>query len=428
MRLRIRTLLLTVALLSTMTSTASASCLLDPFHWLFGCGCGPCYNNCGYGPPQGYSPGYGGYQPAYPGVMSPCVPCAPLCPIVSIFRMPRCLPMPAIFQQCLDPCGMQQCAAPMMQPAMMPYQPTMMPMMPQPSYTPPMMQMQSMDMGCDGGCESSGTMMSQMNSPMMGMQGIAADADCCGDDAMMPGYTPGMLQSWSPQGVYPGVGVPTRSYHASLPPTGFGIFPRPRVIRRDSRRTIHQYRRMNSHPGYAPMGYPGGGMMPYGYQQPMMAPQSMYSQPMYQQSSCSQPGCDQTGSVQAWSAPEHSTQYYPSQSYSTMPIAMRQPEMIHQSMMPVQQGWNPQTSWTAQPAGPQMAAQMMPPKMVPAQVMMSQNLSMAGDIMGDHEVPMSTAAAVPVVPNSFNGASPFLRASMSRPMLSTYSQYSKSVR
>jgi hypothetical protein len=428
MRLRIRTLLLTVALLSTITSTASASCLLDPFHWLFGCGCGPCYSNCGYGPPQGHAAGYGGYQPAYPGVMSPCAPCAPLCPILSIFRMPRCLPVPAIFQQCLDPCGIQ-CAAPMMQPAMIPYQPTMMPM-------------QSMNMLCDEGWDNSGGMMPQMNNPMMEMQGMASDGDCCGDDGMMAGYQPGMMPSWSPQSGYPGVGVPTRSYNASLPPTGFGMFPRPRFIRRDARRYArryaHQYRRMNFYPGYAPMDYPAANVMPYGYQQPMMAPQSLYSQPMYpqssyqqpmyQQSSCSQPGCSQTGSAQAWSAPEHSAQYYPSQSYSTMPTSMMPPEMMHQGMMPVQQGWNPQTSWTSQPAGPQMPAQLMPPQMRPAQVMMSRNPTMSGDIMGDHEVPMSTAAAVPVVPNSFNGASPFLRASMSRPVLSTYNQYSKSVR
>lgn len=354
MRLYIRTLLLTVAFLSTITSTASACCLLDPFHWLFGCGCGPCYSTGGYGyggygPPQGYAPGYGGYQPAYPGVMSSCAPCAPLCPIVSIFRMPRCLPMPAIFQQCLDPCGMQQCAAPMMQPSVMPYQPAMMPMM--------QMQMQPMNMGCDGDCGGPEPMMSRMNTPMMDMHGMASEGDCCGDDSMMDyGGSQFMMQSWSPsqpmmawspQGVYPGVGVPTKSYHSSLPPTGYGMFARPRLVRREARRTAQQYRRMNTHPGYAPMGYPSAGMMP------------------------------------------------------------------------TTSAWNPQTTWTPQPSAPQMAAQMP---------IMPFHTAMAGDIMGDHEVPTSTAAMAPVVPNSYSGASPFVRASLSRPVLSTYGQYSKSVR
>lgn len=429
MRLRIRTLLLTVALLSTITSTASACCLLDPFHWLFGCGCGPCYSNGGYGyggygPPQGYAPGYGGYQPAYPGVMSSCAPCAPLCPIVSIFRMPRCLPMPTIFQQCLDPCGMQQCAAPMMQPSVMPYQPAMM----------PMMQMQPMDMGCDGDCGGPEQMMSGMNAPMMdmsGMHGMASEGDCCGDDSMMGyGGSQPMMQSWSPsqpmmawspQGVYPGVGVPTKSYHSSLPPKGYGMFARPRLVRRDARRAAHQYRRMNAHqfrrmsahPGYAPMGYPNAGMMPmsYDYQQPTYQP--MGQQSMYPQSGYSEPGFGQAA-AQGYSAPMNSAQYYRSQSYSTMPTAM-----MHSQMMPTNSAWNPQTTWTAQPSARQMSAQM---PMMPSQT------AMASDIMGDHEVPTSTAAMAPVVPNSYHGASPFHRATLSRPVLSTYGQYSKSVR
>ena len=59
MRLRIRTLFLTVALLCGLSSTASACCfipLLDPFHWLFGC-------SSGYGPGQYCGPGYGYGQP-----------------------------------------------------------------------------------------------------------------------------------------------------------------------------------------------------------------------------------------------------------------------------------------------------------------------------------------------------------------------------
>ena len=61
MRLRIRTLLLTIALLCSMTSTASACIyipILDPFYWLFG-GCGG-YNGGNYGYANtGNSYGYG---------------------------------------------------------------------------------------------------------------------------------------------------------------------------------------------------------------------------------------------------------------------------------------------------------------------------------------------------------------------------------
>lgn len=117
MRLRIRTLLLTVALLCSMTSTASAGIyipILDPFYWLFG-GCGGYNggdygyvntgNSYGYGPnPYGVSRciddwlGYGYlrnqqgtlghypgrpiscYHPVFPRLLNPCSWFAP-CPL-----------------------------------------------------------------------------------------------------------------------------------------------------------------------------------------------------------------------------------------------------------------------------------------------------------------------------------------------------------
>jgi hypothetical protein len=74
---------------------------------------------------------------------------------------------------------------------------------------------------------------------------------------------------------------------------------------------------------------------------------------------------------------------------------------------------------------PMASSQMVSP--MTAQ-MMSADASTAGDIMGDHEVPTSTAALVPVAPNSYNGVTPFMRASLTRPLLSTSTQYHKSVR
>jgi len=452
MRLCIRTLLLTVALLSSLTSTASACCLLDPFHWLFGCGC---YPACGYGPPQGYSPGYGGYQPAYPGVMSPCGPCAPACPIaplVSVFRMPPCLPMPAIFRQCLDPCGMGQYGGPMMPAPMVQYQPAPMPMMPQQYFAPQMMQAPAMDMGCDGGCGAGGPslmsgmqpgMMQQpmMSDPMLQSHAMQSSDDCCGDEGMMgyggmpgmmPGYAPAAawsagtpLMAWSPQGVYPGGGFPNRAVHSSLPPSGYGFFNRPRVIRRETRRANFHYRRMMHHAERLPAGYQNGGMMPYGYGQPM---QPMYPQMGYQQGyslpqQMPAPHMSMQTMPQQWSAPHMSMQ--------TMPQQWPAP---HMSMQPMPQQWSaPQASMipgalsgmhSTMPA-PMPGSQMVSP--MTAQ-MMSADSSMAGDIMGDHEGPTSRAALVPVAPNSYNGVTPFLRASLTRPLLSTSTQYHKSVR
>ena len=413
MRLRISTLLMTVALLSSLTSTATACCLLDPFHWLFGCGC---YPACGYGQPQGYSPGYGGYQPAYPGVMSPCGPCAPACPVaplVSVFRMPPCLPMPAIFQQCLDPCGMGQCGGQMMPAPMVQYQPAPMPMMPQQYFAPQMMQAPSMDMGCDGGCGAGGGMQSpMMNGPMMQPQAMQSTDGCCGDEGMMgyggapgmmPGYAPAAawspntpMMAWSPQGTYPGGGFPNRAVHSSLPPNGYGFFGRPRVARRETRRANFHYRRMMHHAERLPYGYQNGGMMPSGYGQPV--------QPMY----------PQMGFQQGYSMPQMSA---PQMSMQSMPQQWSAPQA---SMTP---GSSP-GMYSPMPA-PMASSQMVSP--MTAQ-MMSEDFPMSGDIMGDHESPTSTAALVPVAPNSYNGVTPFLRASLTRPLLSTSTQYHKSVR
>ncbi len=144
MRLRIRTLLLTVALLCSMTSTASAGIylpILDPCYWLFG-GCGGYNggdygyvntgNSYGYGPnPYGVSRciddwlGYGYlrnqqgtlghypgrpfscYHPVFPRLLNPCswfAPCplfapyGPSCGMTAPMVAPLAPAMPAPYQ------------------------------------------------------------------------------------------------------------------------------------------------------------------------------------------------------------------------------------------------------------------------------------------------------------------------------------------
>ena len=187
MRLRIRTLFLTIALLCSMTTNVNACIyipILEPFYWLFGCG--GCYGGYGYanpGPnPYGVSRciddwlGYGYlrnqegtlghypgrpiscYHPVFPHLLNPCswfAPCplfapygpscgmtapmvAPLAPQMPVpYQMPyqaqwqnqgpSQMPMPGMMSpwggNCNDPCGSQCMPQPMMQ-----YQPAQVPM------------------------------------------------------------------------------------------------------------------------------------------------------------------------------------------------------------------------------------------------------------------------------------------------------------
>lgn len=373
MKLHIRTLLLAVALLSGLTSTASACCLLEPFHWLFGC---RCYhgNNCGpvgyYGPqPAPVAPAYGCYQPSYPALTSPCAPCAPVCPLLAIFRMPCCLPTPAIFRQCWDPCGMQSCAPPM-QPPMVQYQSVSY--MPQQYSATPMMQTEPMGMGCDG------------SYGMTNMPEMMPDYGCCGDEGMMypdvgmQGAFGAPTMAWSPQSQYSA-------------PVGYRF--RPGVARRQSRAMSHLYRRMQKHPAYVPV-YPNAGHMPTPYA-PYGYPQPAYPQPAY--------------------APYSS----PQMGYAPAPTSMQM---------------TPTTSqWTVSPSYPATTYSAPPPLesawSTPANVQaMQYGPAVAGDIMGDHEIPTTSAAMIPVVPNSYNGVGQFTGASLSRPLRGTFNGYPKSVR
>lgn len=189
MRLRIRTLLLTVALLCAMTSTASACIyipILDPFYWLFG-GCGGYNgidygyvntgNSYGYGPnPYGVSRciddwlGYGYlrnqegtlghypgrpvscYHPVFPRLLNPCswfAPCpmfapygpscamtapmvAPLSPAMSgpaqmPYQAQWPMPMPGMVNPYAGNCN-DPCESPYMPQPMLQYQPAPLPM------------------------------------------------------------------------------------------------------------------------------------------------------------------------------------------------------------------------------------------------------------------------------------------------------------
>lgn len=423
MRLRIRTLILTVALLASWAPAVDACCfipVIDPFHWLFGCGCYQGYGygggySGGYAAPPMYS-GYGGYQPAYQNMMGgQCAPCGPLGILPAPFRLPRCLPVPAIFRSCWDPCN--TCAAPCMPNPMVQYQPAMMPapVMQPPVMQYPMMQpmMQPLNSGCGSDCGASSyggysgqteammpemTIPMQMQTPMMNGPSMPPQTGCCGTDNLQSSYQPGRSASlysgypqsnvqawmpstawsptaaWSPQGTASGNGFPTWARHSSLPPTAYGVAQSPRFARRDNRRAAMQYRKMNSQQQHPSMAAQNSGMMamPYGYSSPA---QSAWAQPSYQQS-------------------------------ESMPV----------QMMPTQSAWAPQT----------MVSPMSAPPMSSA--MMSPNPGFSGDVTGDHEDNMTETASAPVTPISYNGVTPFLRTNLTAPLTTTSAQYTRSVR
>lgn len=380
MRLCIRTLLLTVALLSTVPSSADAGCcipIFDPFHWLFGCGG---YQGCCPQPAYG-NPGFGGYQPAYPGVMQPCAPCAPAYPLQGLFRP---VPAPAIFQQALDPCGVQ------CQP-MMAYQPQPMPMaMPMvQQYMPPAPMMAAPAMGCDSGCGGmqQAAMMPEMAAPMM-----AAEPGCCGDAGPMMGGYPQPAMAYSGYGMQNWAAAPPAM---AWTPQGSGLFVRPRIARRDTRRMIRTWRRMDIPNMYGGDNRRGPFLVPRPYAYPMpMYPQAGYAPAANPQMMYSQP----MGDPMAY----NQMPAYPQTAYQNQPMPM-------QGMWsPSAPAWSaPQTAWSPEMTGDPMVA---------------------GDIMGDHEYAAPTTAMMPVAPISFNGATPVRRASSSRPLVTTSSQYTKSVR
>jgi hypothetical protein len=254
-------------------------------------------------------------------------------------------------------------------------------------------------------------MMPEMAPPMMASPMMATDPGCCGDAGQMMGAYPqpamaysgyGMqnwaaaqpAMAWTPQGP----GYPSWARDSSLPPSGLGLFVRPRIARRDTRRMIRTWRRMDIPNMYGGHNRRGPLLVPRPYAYPMpMSPQAGfapgYAPAAYPQMMYSQP--------------------MDPMAYSQMPV---HPQAAYQNQpMPMQGMWSPsQPAWSAPQASwsPEMTGSPM----------------VAGDIMGDHEYSAPTTAMVPVIPNSYRGAVPVRSASISRPLVTTSSQYTKSVR
>gem|GEM_PF-3578027 len=364
MRLRIRTLLLTVAMLCVMTSTASACIyvpILNPFCWLFGgcgcggydgcgygsggygygsggCGCDDCggsgyggYNGCGYSGYRGsgyaggsyaassYNAGghgAGGYGPVgYVGGYGPtgycCAGTPNLCGVgrfINDMLGIGCLRNQQGFGCCsgcyqpLFPGLLSPCGphAPVCSSMVAPYYPMVPP--PGAQY-----QMPTMDRPCDGGCGN-------------------------GMDAMLPASYPQM----SPGSMT----TRQRSFTAN-----------------SSFQNVRQY------PQY-----------------------SQYPQPAWQRSMSGSYGIQQTMPVTSASANPRHRQQHPS-------------NLMYGGQYPTQ----PQaTAWQAVPSQSMPRTAYAPPRMT-------------GVVYGNHEYQTPASAPVPVVPNSFNRRAPIRRASLSQP-------------
>jgi hypothetical protein len=540
MGLRIRTLFLTVAILLYGSTTASACLfrLLDPFHWMFGCGYHP---QGGYGYGNGYGYGYGSaagygyagspydghrviddwfgygylrnqqgthghypgrpfacYQPSWPRMFAPCAPapCAPgplahtmpmpmmrqpFMPYSSPmqysmpapysthgqYSMPMQTPMHSPMWQdsccdpCQDPCADPCMSAPLAQAMPMPvttWQPmtvdrgnwqrvwvprpvtTMVPqtqyVMPSPYMSAPMYQgaaMPALDSGCDS-CGSGGMMPSSV-LPMEGAMtsSTSGDGSCCGGSdgiSMQSGMAmdPTMSQMMMSNQMMPSTAwYPTASYgaygqfghhraarrHAAYPDYGH------RVSRREMRRMMTS---MNSMQGYPTQAYAStwqtGSAMAWNTAgvNPYWTPQNGVASHDGRQMAFAQPWqspYQQTAPAYGW----QTAQRYPSTSVWSAPNwqpGMNSGAWNAQSPVPV----NPQMAWSA-PMYPGNAAYS-------GNVMMS--APMGGDIMGDHEGSPMTAA-VPIVPNSYNGMLPFRNANLASPMrMGSSTQYPNVVR
>ena len=453
MRLRIRTLLLTVALLCSMTTTASACIyipILDPFCWLFGC-CGYGYGGCGNGGyggygypgyagggysggsysaasygagghgaggygPVGYSGGYvdggypvggyaggpnpygvrrciddwlgwgylrnqegtlghypgrpaGCYQPCFPGLFAPCAPPAPVCgmtapmvaPYFPMLPPPLRFPLPPVFNPCWNPCGPQYRPQPVAQC--------------QPNLTYPYAapvsayQMPMGNLCCDGG---RGDGMEAM-MPGQSFSNQSTDSGCCGSGN-------GSFQSGQP------------SVAPAVPQSTMLMSPGSMMITHQNPYTTNlAYRDMRRNPYYGRTASQGSMSGPMTYRQslPMTSTRSttMYRQPQRTTIVQGSPFVP-VPQATAW-------QVVPSEA---MTMARQMPRQF--SAAPMQYNMNP------------MAGASMPRTFHAEPMMM-------GDISGDHEFSVPTSAAVPVLPNAFNGRPPIRQASFSQPVRTT---------
>lgn len=457
MRLRIRTLLLTVAMLCFMTSTASACIyipILDPFCWLFGC-CGnygggayggygyPGYGQGGYGYGYGYGmapanpqavhrciddwlgwgylrnqegtlghyPGRppGCYQPSYPGLMSP-TPAAPIAGFNAPMVAPYCpmvppplrLPIPPIFNPCWNPCVPQYAPQPVVQ-----YQPRpqyrwnpapvvnnwAMPCAPQPIYAPPVQQWQM-----------------QMNDPCCDPCGDP----CCGDGIEMSyggGMMPGMQYHEMPSdsGCCGSDSVYQQYEQPGVAPT----VPQSTMMMSPGTMMLSRQRTFNGSSAFSNSGF--------------NTARQQYGRPVWQTSvtglAALRPGTPVASGYQnSFYGSQPSANY----AYATQFVPTLQPT-----------AWRPMTT-TSVPVVSQMPRQVAAMPMQMAMPMPTQhqygmnsinipsqprtayaNPMMMGDVTGDHEFSSMNAAAFPVTPNSFNGRQPIRQAVYSQPVPTT---------
>jgi hypothetical protein len=386
------------------------------------------------------------YQPAYPGLMNPFLPIAPAYP-APIAQAPMMPPMQFAPQMqmpmgdpCCDPCQSCDPCMSMIQPQMPVPVTTFRPMVvdrghwqrvwvprpvttmvPQTQYMMPQAPM--MQMPISSGCDDCGGSMMQGSVMHGGMiPEMSADGGCCGSEGsgeivvpgasapvpqqtmmMSPGYssqfsaypqytmnqfpmTQTVMSSWTPQTQW----APQTAYglNVYMPQTAY-MAPNNYMAQRQMRpRAMQRYaRRMNAQYGTA-MAYP----------QPVMQNYSAATMPMPQygmQTAMSMPVAQGYSAypATAFATPTYSAPMYSSPAYGSMPM---------------------QTAWSAAPMT--SSTMMMPSSPTAMNPMMMNDMSVTGDIMGDHEMVAPTTAGVPIVPNSFRGNVPVMRANLARPV------------
>ncbi len=467
MRLRIRTLLLTVALLCSMTTNVNACIyipILEPFYWLFGCG--GCHGGYGYANiapnPYGVSRciddwlGYGYlrnqegtlghypgrpiscYNPAFPQLLNPCswfascplfspygpscgMPApmvAPLAPPMQVpYQMPyqaqwqnqgQCqMPMPGMMNpwggNCNNPCGSQFMPQPMMQ-----YQPGPMPVatwQPMPAYRGGFLPRRAWLR------RHRAMMVPQtqyvMAAPAMPMQPYAMmDSGCCdgcGSDFGSDCGCGGDMGSMLPGSEY--------MQETNFPDlnSGSGCCGSDNGLPQsgfESGAPVVPQSTMLMSPGSMAMS-----RMPMGQTYNIAPYTSMsrwYSNPGYSTAG-NNPSYRQSMPVR----PTYGTAMY------------RQPQSGNRAYTSAMRPMPQSTGW--------QTVQMMPQQFqaMPSQRAMSPQIGstmpgtvyarpmVAGDINGDHEWTGPSSAGVSIVPNSFNGRPPIQQASWSQPVRTT---------
>ena len=475
MRLRIRTLFLTVALLCSMTTNVNACIyipILEPFYWLFGCG--GCHGGYGYanpGPnPYGVSRciddwlGYGYlrnqegtlghypgrpiscYNPVFPHLLNPCswfAPCplfapygpsygmtapmvAPLAPPMQLpYQMPYQaqwqhqgpgqMPMPGLMNpwgdNCCDPCGPQCMPQPMMQ-----YQPAQVPLA---QWQPMPVHHGRLRMRRAWHPRRRAMMVPQaqyvMSAPVMQMPMMSysgMDSECC--DSFSSDFGSDCDCGGDVGSVMPG----SEYMQGAEMMQGTG------------------YPDMNSGSGCCGsdngLSQPGfeSGVPAVPQSTMLMSPGSM---PMTHMTMGQPHNIAPYTSLSRWySNPGYSTAANSARYRQSMAVQPAYATAMHRQPMVGNRNYHTAMRPMPQPSGWQ-TSHMMPPQFqaMPSQRTMSPLVNgtmpgivyarpmVAGDINGDHEFTGPSNAAGPFVQNSFNGRPPVQQASWSQPARTT---------